>query len=283
MTIAYFNGKFKRKRKISISPDDRGFLFADGVYEVIRWYKGFFFDMEGHMARLRRSLREVRIEWPEADTFPEIAGKLIKLNHLKKQNVIIYLQVTRGAAKRAHAFPQPQVHPTVYAAVRSFDPEKELISKGIGAILMKDTRWTRCDIKSVSLLPNILSFQEAVETGCYECIFSREGVITECSHSNIFMVIDGVLHTHPESDNILSGITRKNVIRFIHDAGIPFKETPISENSIYEISEAFVTNTSFEIAPVISINNKIISDGVPGPVTKVLRAKFDAEITSLKG
>jgi D-alanine transaminase len=283
MTIAYFNGKFKRKKKIFISSDDRGFLFADGVYEVIRWYKGFFFDMEGHMARLRRSLREVRIEWPESEIFPEIANKLIKLNHLKKQDVIIYLQVTRGAAKRAHAFPQPPVHPTVYAAVRSFDPEKELISKGIGAILMKDTRWTRCDIKSVSLLPNILSFQEAVETGCYECIFSREGVITECSHSNIFMVIDGVLHTHPESDNILSGITRRNVIRLIHDAGIQFKETPISENRIYEISEAFVTNTSFEIAPVISINNKIIGDGVPGPVTKALRAKFDAEITSLKG
>jgi D-alanine transaminase len=283
MTIAYFNGKFKRKKKINISPDDRGFLFADGVYEVIRWYEGFFFDMEGHMARLKRSLKEVHIEWYEADSFPMIAEKLIKLNHYRKQNALIYLQVTRGAAKRAHAFPSPPVPPTVYAFARTLNPEKELISKGIGAILRNDLRWSRCDIKSVSLLPNILSFQEAREKDCYECIFTREGVITECSHSNIFLVVDGILHTHPESDNILSGITRKNVMRLISEAGIPFKETAITEKRLNEVSEAFVTNTSFEIAPVVSINNKIIGGGVPGPVTKTLRAKFDAEIASLKG
>lgn len=283
MKTAYLNGKFKRKKKIKISPDDRGFLFADGIYEVIRWYEGFFFDMEGHIARLKRSLKEVHIEWAEADSFPEVAEKLIKLNHYRKRNALIYLQVTRGAAKRTHAFPSPPIPPTVYAFARSMDPEKEMIIKGIGTILKNDIRWSRCDIKSVSLLPNILSFQEAREKGCYECIFSREGVITECSHSNIFLVVDGTLHTHPESDKILSGITRKNVLRLVNEAKIPFSETAVAEARLKDVSEAFVTNTSFEIAPVISINNMMIGGGVPGPVTKILRAKFDAEITSLKG
>jgi D-alanine transaminase len=283
MTIAYLNGKFKSKKKINISPDDRGFLFADGVYEVVRWYEGFFFDMEGHMERLKRSLKEVHIEWPEADTFPAVAGKLIKLNHYRKENAIIYLQVTRGAAKRTHAFPSPPIPPTIYAFVRRLHPEKELLAKGIGAILKNDLRWSRCDIKSVSLLPNVLSFQEAREKKCYECIFTREGVITECSHSNIFLMVDGILQTHPESNNILSGITRKNVLRLINEAGIPFSETAVSEARLNDVSEAFVTNTSFEIAPVISINNIPVGGGVPGPVTKALRAKFDAEIASMKG
>lgn len=283
METAFYNDTFLPKDQIHISPDDRGFLFADGIYEVVRWYEGKFYDIEGHLARLKRSMREIRIEWPGANSFPEIARELIERNELQNRPTLVYLQVTRGAAKRAHAFPEPAVPPTVYAFARGFHPDKELTAKGIGAIMRKDWRWTRCDIKSVSLLPNILSFQEAREAGSHECIFSRDGMITECAHSNVFFVMGGTLITHPASELVLSGITRKNILRLAREAGIPVRETGLPEGRLGEISEAFITNTSFEIAPVISIDQKPVGDGKPGPVTRLLREKFDNEISSLKG
>ncbi len=283
MSISYLNGRYLPREEIRISPDDRGFLFADGIYEVVRWYQGFFYDMEGHLARLKRSLKEIRIEWKDTDTFPSIAAQLIDRNNLQDIPTLVYIEVTRGAAKRAHAFPDPAVEPTVYAFARGFHPEKDLIASGISAILRKDWRWTRCDIKSVSLLPNILSFQEAREAGCYECIFSRDGQITECAHSNVFFVVDGVLVTHPESNLVLSGITRRNILKLARLAGIPVKEEPLPESRIREVSEAFVTNTSFEIAPVITIDSISVGTGKPGPVTSLLRKKFDESIISLRG
>ena len=283
MQYAYYNGKFISKERVKISPDDRGFLFADGIYEVARWYEGFFFDMESHMTRMKRSLKEVRISWPEADSFPSIARELIKRNKLQEKPSLVYLQVTRGAAKRVHAFPLPPVEPTVYAYAWSFNPAKEKISQGINTILRNDPRWNRCDIKSISLLPNILYFQEAVETGSMECIFIKDGMMTECAHSNVFFVIDGKIFTHPECESILSGVTRKNFIRIAHEAGISVFEIPVSANRLNEVNEAFITNTSFEIAPVVAIDGKPVGHGVPGPVTKLLRDRFDGEIRSLKG
>jgi D-alanine transaminase len=283
MNIAYFNGKFLSKDRVKISPDDRGFLFADGIYEVARWYEGFFFDMESHMTRLKRSMKELRISWPGADSFPSIAEKLIIRNKLLDRPSLVYLQVTRGAAKRTHAFPEPPVDPTVYAYAWGFNPAKSKISAGITTILRNDPRWNRCDIKSISLLPNILCFQEAFEGGSMECIFIRDGMMTECAHSNVFFVIDGKIFTHPESENILSGITRKNLIRIAREAGISVFEIAVSASRLNEISEAFITNTSFEIAPVVSIDGKSVGDGVPGPVTKLLRERFDIGISALKG
>ncbi|MDQ1333027.1 MAG: hypothetical protein QG576_1062 [Bacteroidota bacterium] len=283
MSTAYFNGKFLPKDDVKISPDDRGFLFADGIYEVVRWYEGFFYDMPGHMSRLRRSLNEIRLSCIESESFPTVASELITRNNLQNIPSLVYLQITRGAAKRSHAFPGPDVHPTFYAFARGFHPEKEVIEAGINVIIRQETRWSRCDIKSVSLLPNILSFQEARDLNCHECIFVRDGMITECAHSNVFFVIKGVIYTHPESENILSGITRKNIIRIAGEIGIRVIETPVAENKLDEISEAFITNTSFEIAPVISINKIITGDGHPGPLTRAIREKFDEEIRSLRG
>jgi D-alanine transaminase len=283
METAYFNGNFLPNDEIKISPEDRGFLFADGIYEVVRWYEGFFYDMEGHLARLKRSMREIRLRWIDEDSFPSVAKKLIELNNLQNSPSMVYLQVTRGVSKRKHAFPSAGVDPTVFAFARGFRPETELIEKGIGAILRKDIRWSRCDIKSISLLPNILSFQDARESDCHECIFVRDGMITECAHSNIFFVIDSVLYTHPESENVLSGITRKNTLRIARYNGIAVSETPVPETMLKEVSEAFITNTSFEIAPVIKIENRNVGKGIPGPITKLLREKFLAEILALKG
>ena len=283
MEISYLNGKYIPGDEINISADDRGFLFADGIYEAIRWYGNFFYDMDSHMARLKRSLGEIRLSWPETGTFPEIAARLIKLNSLEDSPAIVYLQVTRGVARRFHAFPSPPVSPTVYAYARSFRPDTNLINNGIRTILRKDIRWMRCDIKTVALLPNVLSFQEARENDCHECIFSRDGIITECCHSNVFFVLDGVLRTHPESELILSGVTRKNVLRIAREAGIPVIEEAVREDQLSRVSEAFVTNTSFEIGPIISINGLKVGEGIPGPVNRLIRGRFDAGIKALKG
>jgi D-alanine transaminase len=283
MEIAFFNGDYLPKDQIKISPDDRGFLFAEGIYEVVRWYGGFFYDMESHLARLKRGLKEIRIVWPEADSFPVIAGELIKRNNLGNTPALVYIQVTRGAAKRTHAFPSPPVSPTVYSFARDFIPENAGQEAGIGVMLKSDLRWARCDIKSVALLPNTLSFQEALDDGCFECTFVRDGFITECTHSNIFFVINGTLYTHPESPFILSGITRKNILRIARKTGITVKEEPVPEKSLSEVSEVFISNTSGEVTPVITIGSLTVGNGKPGPVTHMIRGKFNEEIFTLKG
>jgi D-alanine transaminase len=282
MEISYFNGTYVPKDEVRISPDDRGFLFAEGIYEVVRWYEGFFYDMNGHLARMKRSLKEILISWPEEDSFPVIARELIRLNHLEYSSALIYLEVTRGAAKRTHAFPSPPVNPTVYAYARDFIPENEGKESGIGIMLKEDIRWGRCDIKSVALLPNTLSFQEATNRGYFECAFVKKGFITECSHSNIFFVIRGILYTHPESFDILSGITRKNIIRVANKAGIPVREEAVAEKKLGKVQEIFITNTSGEITPVTKVDNMVIGEGLPGPVTRIIRERFNDEICSLK-
>ncbi len=283
METSYFNGKFIPKTEIHINPDDRGFLFADGIYEVVRWYEGFFYDMDGHVKRLKRSLRELRINWDGADMFPSIAMDLIKLNKLESQPSMVYLQITRGAARRTHNFPSPEVSPTAYSYAWGFVPDIKSKVSGIKVMLKEDIRWSRCDIKSVALLPNTLSFQEAYENGMKECIFIRNGLITEGSHSNIFFVIDGTLFTHPESNQILSGITRKNILRIAEESGIKIREEAILENRIRFIQEAFISNTSAEVTPVIDLGGNAIGEGVPGPVTRIISEKFDAAIKALKG
>lgn len=282
MEIAFFNGNYVPKEEIRISPDDRGFLFAEGIYEVVRWYESFFFDMESHMDRLRRSLGEVRISWPGKDTFPEIASELIRMNNLDKSQALVYLQVTRGAARRTHAFPSPPSEPTVYSFARDFVPENEGKESGIGVMLKEDIRWGRCDIKSVALLPNTLCFQDALDRGFSECAFVRDGNITECTHSNIFFVIHGVLYTHPESDYVLSGVTRKNIIRIARLAGIPVKEQAVGEKMLPGVSEVFISNTSGEVTPVITLGGQVIGNGKPGPVTRIIRERFYDTICSLK-
>lgn len=283
MNICYFNGMFLPKDEIRISPDDRGFLFADGIYEVVRWYEGFFYDMQGHLARLKRSLRELRINWADPDTFPSFAEALIKQNNLDKQPAMVYLQVTRGAAERSHNFPSPEVKPTIYAYAWGFTPDVTSRESGIKVMFKEDIRWSRCDIKSVALLANTISFQEACENGMKECIFVRNGLITEGSHSNIFFVIDKTLYTHPETNHILSGITRKNVLRLAQEAGINIREEAVQENRLRFVQEAFITNTSAEVTPVTEIGGNTVGTGLPGPVTRLIGEKFNADITGLKG
>ncbi|HPC99133.1 MAG TPA: aminotransferase class IV [Bacteroidales bacterium] len=280
MNISFFNNMYLPHSQVSISPDDRGFLFADGVYEVVRWYGGFFFDMEGHHARLRRSLHELKIKWDGEDLFPEIAEKLVRINDLGDKPALVYFQVTRGAAPRTHTFPSPPVPPTAYGFAKTFTPESAGRENGIKVMLKKEMRWARCDIKSVALLPNTMCFEEATAAGFGECIFIRDGYLTEGSHSNIFFVMDGTIYTHPESEAILSGITRKNAIRAASECGIPLEEKAIHVNDLPRITEAFITNTSAEITPVTAFNDMPAGNGRPGPVTLQLAGKFREIVNS---
>lgn len=283
MEKVYFNGHFIPKEQVRISPDDRGFLFADGIYEVVRWYQGSFFDMPGHVSRLKRSLGELGIIWKDAGVFPSIAAELVSLNNLQKLPVMVYLQVTRGAARRTHYYPVPGVPPTAYAFAFEFIPDEISWEKGVNVMLKNDIRWSRCDIKSVSLLPNTMSFQEAYAAGLKECIFVRNGHITEGSHSNIFFVMNNIIYTHPESNMILSGITRKNVLRIAVKSGFRMIERAINKHDISLVSEAFLTNTSSEITPVTELGGIRIGTGLPGPVTRLLQQIFRSETSALKG
>ena len=274
METVFLNGRYIPKGEAAISPDDRGFLFADSVYEVVRWYGGYFFDMEGHVARLKRSLDAVGIKWEDASLFPEIAAELIDRNALNDGCTLVYLQVTRGAAPRAHLFPDPPVPPTVYAFARRHSLDTLVWERGIRTALMQDPRWNRCDIKSTALLANILAYNDAHHLGCSEVIFARNGVITEAGHSNVFLVRDGVIYTHPESNFILSGITRKNLIRVAIENDLQVKEEAAPEDMLAYFQEAFITNTSGEVIPVVQVGELILGDGKPGDVTRKLQRLF---------
>jgi D-alanine transaminase len=278
METVYLNGQNVPREQAVISPDDRGFLFGDSVYEVVRWYGGYFFDMEGHMNRLRRSLNATRILWQDVDSMPEIAEKLIHENNLGDGCSLVYIQVTRGAAPRNHAFPDPAVPPTVYISVRRQSMDTLLWERGIAIAPTPDPRWNRCDIKSTALLANILPYQDAHDNGFAEVCFIRNGFVTEGAHSNIFFVRGDTVFTHPESNSILSGITRKNVISIAAENGIKLVEEAVAGDMIPYVNEAFITNTSGEVIPVIRIGDQTIGNGTPGDITKKLQRLFREKV-----
>jgi D-alanine transaminase len=282
MEITYFNGKYIPKDEVKISPDDRGFLFGDGIYEVVKWYGGEFYDIEGHIRRLKRSLDAVRISWKGSDDLKKIAEELVTSNRLDNRHAMIYLQVTRGASPRSHSFPGPGVSPTVYSFVKELPLSSKDHESGARVMMRKDIRWSRCDIKSIALLANVLSFQEAVEQGYKECIFTRDGVITEGAHSNVFFVVNGTLFTHPQTGNILPGITRNNILRIAEEAGIPVREEPVGEQRISTVQEAFITSTTLEVIPVTAFDRIPVGSGVPGPVTRIIQERFRIETEALK-
>jgi D-alanine transaminase len=237
--------------------------------------------MEGHVTRLRRSLAETRIIWNEIDTFPDVAGELIARNSLNDGCSLIYLQVTRGAAPRNHAFPDPPVPPTVYAFVRRQSLDTLTWERGISIEPVTDPRWNRCDIKSTALLANVMAYQNAHDNGFAEVCFIRNGFVTEGAHSNIFFVRNEILYTHPESDTILSGITRKNVILLAADNNIQLVEEAVSADMISYMHEAFLTNTSGEVVPVLKIGDIVIGEGVPGKLTKKVQRLFREKVEAM--
>ena len=257
----------------TIHPDDRGYYFGDGIYEVFRIYNGRLFQEDAHLVRLARSAAELRIPLPYG--LPEITGLLYKL--LEEDPVeegILYLQITRGAAPRGHAFPPEGTQPVLTAYCKPLPRNREKITGGIRIVSVPDIRWLRCDIKTLNLLGNVLAKQEAVERGADEAVLHRSGTVTECSSSNIMMVKDGTLWTHPADNLILPGITRQVVLEQARTLGIPVQEAAFTLEELYSADEVLITGTTTEVTPVILIDETPIAGGQPGPITRQLQREY---------
>ncbi len=272
--VVYLNGSFVEQSAARIPPDDRGFLFADGVYEVIRWYDGRLWEAEAHLARLRDGLLKTRIGYAGADELPRVGRELLERNGAPADRMRLYVQVTRGAAFRAHAFPDRATPPTVYADVAPMDTSSDELEHGIAVITTADQRWARCDIKSTSLLANVLANQLAVEAGAREAVMLKDGMVTEASHSSVFAVADGVVRTAPLSNLILAGITRRVVLDLCDELGVPTREFPLTEAELRNAGEVFLTGTSCEVMPVVRLDGSPVADGRPGAVTRRLQEVF---------
>ena len=262
MSIAYLNTAFQPLEETRISVLDRGFLFGDGVYEVIPVYDGRLFRLEQHLDRLDRSLAAIQLSPPYASShWVGVLKELVARNGGGDQS--IYVQVTRGVAMRTHAFPD-LVKPTVFAM--SLPRKSTSLHRGVRVITREDTRWNRCDIKAITLLANTLLRQEAVGEGCAETILLRDGQLTEGAASNVFTVIDGAVNTPPKSHHILPGITRDVVLELAHEADFPCTEAPISEVELRSAHEIWLTSSTMEVTPVIELDGTAVSGGEPGPV-----------------
>jgi D-alanine transaminase len=277
--IVYFNGRFIPKEDAKLSLDDRGFLFADGAYEVIRSYGGRLFKAQKHFRRLKHSLQELQIAAPDVESLADTAARLLQHNNLAGVDAVLYFQVTRGVAPRKHAFPDEETLPTVYVSVSPFQVPRHRFEHGVKAILVPDIRWARCDIKSVALLPNVLASQQAKERGAEEAVFVRDGVVTEGSHTNVCGVFEGTLVTHPRTNHILAGITREIVLGLCSELGIPLRETAIQERQVTEANELLIVGTTTEITPVVQVDDWSVGDGKPGPITTRLQRAFRELVT----
>ena len=263
--MVFLNGSFLPLEQAKVSVLDRGFIFGDGVYELIPVYSRAPFRMDGHLARLERSLAAVGIRNPYArEKWREVILGLVERQSWQDQAV--YLQVTRGVARRDHAFPEG-VEPTVFAMSNPLvNPPAELVDKGAVAVSAVDNRWLRCDIKSISLIGNVLLRQVSAAAGAAETILFRDGVLTEASASNVFVVKNGLVLSPPKSNLILPGITYDVVVEIAAELKIPVEFRDVREAEVRAADELWVTSSSKEILAVVELDGKPVGDGKPGPV-----------------
>ncbi|WP_313468190.1 D-amino-acid transaminase [Carnobacterium sp.] len=279
-----WNNQLVERDTVVIDMEDRGYQFADGLYEVIRAYNGTFFTLDEHIDRLFKGAEKIDLILPF--TKPELKNllhELIKVNQLATGNV--YLQVTRGiASPRNHGYPDLAVTAPVFTATTTTVPrDKEKMEKGITAITLPDTRWLHCDIKSISLLGNIMAKHEAHKLGKDESILHREGNVTECSSSNLSIIKDGVLYSHPDGNLILPGITKLVLLKVARKAGIPVREEVFTLEQLKEADEVFASSTTMEAMPVIEIDGVPVGNGQCGPVVKRLQELYTSAVEAQCG
>ncbi len=269
--LAYLNGEILPIEKAMVPIEDRGYQFGDGVYEFIASYDGRLFMLEEHLDRLERSLRELSYDPIPRETMRQAVVDLLKRSGYPRAG--IYIQITRGIAPRNHAFTSgmaPQIVMTIRAV--SELPEK-LRTDGAAAITVQDTRWERCDIKTIQLLSNSLAKQKALDAGCDDAIFvTNQNVVREGTSSNLFMIVDEKLFTHPLTPNILPGITRLAILQICQSEGLPVQETFFNTEALYGADEAFLTGTVTEVLPIVRVDDKPIGAGTVGPITRRLYA-----------
>jgi D-alanine transaminase len=272
----YFNGQWVAPDEAKISAFDRGFLFGDGVYEVIPAFNRHLFGAEAHLDRLTRSLEQIEIQDPLTRVqWMDVLSRLV--SECPGDDVSIYIQVTRGApAKRDHAYPNPPVTPTVLASASVITPlSPEIRLRGAKAITVPDLRWGRCDIKSVNLLPNIMARQQAANAGAIEAIMVREGIALEGAASNLFAVINGELLTAPLGPHILGGVTRNRLVDMVREQRlIPLLESPIPFDRLFDATEVFMTSSTRDLLPITRINEHVVGTGEVGPIWTELTKAF---------
>jgi D-alanine transaminase len=271
--VVYLNGRYVPKGEAMIPVEDRGFIFGDGIYEVVRAIEGDLFGWDAHMARLADGLAGLRISSRGAEpaSLRATCERLIADNGLAKGEATVYLQVSRGSCARVHHFPNPEVSTTVYAAASPFKPNLAMREQGAKGITYPDQRWARCDLKTVNLLGAVLARQAASEAGAYEAILHRDGMVTEGAATNVFLVVGGVLRTYPLSNYILPGITRAVIMELAREARMPIDLRPVPFREVFDVDELFVCGTTTDVQPIVELDGRPIADGKPGEMTTKLR------------
>ncbi|WP_456273680.1 D-amino-acid transaminase [Bacillus sp. AK031] len=281
MDNVILNGQIIDRDKAKVDIEDRGYQFGDGIYEVIRVYNGKLFTVDEHLERLYQSAE--KISMAISYTLEELKGlftSLVQRNNIK--DGIVYLQFTRGVAARQHHFPDQSVNPAFSAYTKKMERPKEKLENGVQAKLVEDVRWLRCDIKSLNLLGNIMAKQEAAEAGCFEAILHRGDTIMEGSSSNMFIVKDGAVKTHPATNLILNGITRRVILEICKEQGITVKEEEFTIEELLAADEIFLASTTSEVMPIVKIGNEFSLES-PGEITKKLQSQFEAKIVEQCG
>jgi D-alanine transaminase len=280
--IAYVNGQYVEHRRAAVEWLDRGYQFADGVYEVCALRRGRLLDLAPHLDRLERSLAAIAIPMPVARAaLVMILREVVRRNRLR--DGLVYLQVTRGVAPRGHAFPEPPVPPALVVTARPLSPSAlDRTAAGVSVITLPETRWARCDIKSIALLPNVLAKQAAAEQGAFEAWFvDHDGFVTEGSSSNAWIVdAEGRLRTRDLGHAILAGITRAAVRELAARAGLPVVERPFTVAEAKSAREAFLTSATSFVAPVLRIDGAPVGNGGPGLVAQALRQLYLERVES---
>lgn len=273
--LVYLNGEFVPYESARVPVEDRGLQFADGVYEVVRYYDRRPFRMQQHLARLVRSAAGIELPLPPIEEIRQAMDALVEKQGL--QDAAVYLQITRGPAPRAHGL-VPDPNPTVIAIAREARSVRPRPS--LRAVTVSDDRWARCYLKTTALLPNALARERARRLGADDGIFVRDGFVMEATASNVFVVMNGRLVTPPLTNYILAGITREAIIELANGEGISVSEEPISAHLLYQADEVFVSGTNSELGPVVAVDGRMIGDGRPGPVFKRVLAAFDVAVRS---
>lgn len=271
--VGFVNGRFSPLRDAAVPVEDRGFQFGDGVYEVIRTYRGVPFQVEAHLRRLERSAAALALTFPvSVSNWRAYIAEGLRIADYPECK--IYIQLTRGPAPRDHGFPH-QVSPTVVMTIRELRPlEDAWYASGVRAITLKDLRWGRCDIKSLNLLPNVLAKQQAREAGGFEALFIRRGRVTEGAASNIFLVSRETISTPGEGAFLLSGVTRKLVIELARGKGLTVNERSVRAPELFQADELFITGTTIGVMAITELDGRRIGEGRPGSLTAWLGESF---------
>jgi D-alanine transaminase len=278
-SLANLNGETMPLEAVRIPALDRGFLFGDAVYEVLRIYRGKPWLLDDHWARFARSLEAIRIRGVDLDRLQRRMLDTIAAGHF--QEALAYLQVTRGVAPRKHAFP-PDAVPLEFLYVQEFnDPYVAMRREGVAVVTQPDLRWQRCDIKSTNLLGNILAMQAAAEAGCVEALlYTADGTLTEATHSSFFAVRDGALLATPLGPAILPGITRALVEKLATRIGVPFHAGHLNRRDLPAVAELFLSGTTAEVLPIVRVDGQPVGDGRVGPVTRRLLAAYQEAVAA---